>query len=71
MEGQYRKPRADLYTALLFLALVAIICGAVALYLEMGMYNHELRGAPAAVMAPAGSHATMQLVAQPHLGLMG
>ena len=30
----YRKPRADLYTALLIISLVAIIVGCIFLYLE-------------------------------------
>jgi hypothetical protein len=46
--GPYRKPRADLYTVLLTLALIAILLGILCLYLEMKMYDFKLNGAPVA-----------------------
>jgi hypothetical protein len=44
--GAHRKPRADLYTALLVIALVAILIGILFLYLEMDLYEFKLQGAP-------------------------
>ncbi len=46
--GPYRKPRADLYTVLLILALIAILLAIICLYLEMKMYDFEFKGAPVA-----------------------
>lgn len=45
-EIRYRKPRADLYTALLVIALVALILGCVMLYLELQMFDFKYQGAP-------------------------
>jgi hypothetical protein len=42
----YRKPRADLYTALLVIALVAILIGILFLYLEMDFYEFKIKGGP-------------------------
>jgi hypothetical protein len=47
-EGQYRKPRANLYTALLAIALVALILGCVLLYFELEAYEFKHKGAPSA-----------------------
>ena len=44
--GPYRKPRADMYTALLVITLMALLIGILCLYLEMKGYNFEFRGAP-------------------------
>lgn len=37
--GQYRKPRADIYTMMLALAFVAIVLGCICLYLEVADYG--------------------------------
>jgi hypothetical protein len=37
--GFYRKPRADLYTVLLAIALVGIVIACVCLYLEVAAYG--------------------------------
>lgn len=38
---RYRKPRADVFTVLLVLALIAILVGIVCLYFENAMYDWE------------------------------
>jgi len=45
-EGGYRKPRADLYTVLLMVALLALVVGAVFLYLEAADYGPTPAGRP-------------------------
>lgn len=42
----YRRPRADVYTALLLIAFIGLVLGIVALYLEMADYKFEFRRAP-------------------------
>lgn len=37
------KPKANIYTVMLILALVAILIGCLALYGEMASYNFELK----------------------------
>jgi len=49
--GVHRKPKADLYTVLLVIALVAIIIGIVFLYLEMQLYEFKFQGGPTVVMS--------------------
>ena len=44
----YRKPRPDLFTALLALALLALIGAIVLLYLEMQRFDFELQAPPPA-----------------------
>jgi len=44
----YRKPRADIYTVLLALALAAVLIGLTFLALEMDMYFWEFKGGPTA-----------------------
>ena len=44
--GPYRKPRADVYTFMLIVALLAIILGIVCLYFEMKGFNFEFKEAP-------------------------
>jgi hypothetical protein len=47
MNAPHRKPQADIYTALLALALAAVIIAAVFAYLETGDYgDQKYRGAP-------------------------
>jgi hypothetical protein len=44
--GPYGKPRADVYTALLAVALIAILAGILVLYFENEMYEWDHKGAP-------------------------
>jgi len=45
--GPFRKPRADVYTVMLLISLLAIIAGAVFLYLEVEQYgNPPFKGGP-------------------------
>ena len=46
--ASFRKPRADIYTVLLVLALVAILIGLTFLVLEMDMYSWDFKGGPTA-----------------------
>lgn len=63
----YRKPRADVFTMLLVIALIAIITATVVLWQLMADYEYKIKGgpsvtwnSPAAVMQIA-SHATVPL----------
>jgi hypothetical protein len=52
--GPYRKPRADLYTVLLALALIAILLGIVCLYFENDTYDWDYTGGPTvSILSPA------------------
>ena len=52
----YRKPRADIYTLLLSIALIALILASVALWMVMNQYNKEIKGGPPVVLSrPARS----------------
>jgi hypothetical protein len=42
----YRKPRADVYTVLLSIALIAIGIAAAALWMTMAQYKYEIKGGP-------------------------
>ena len=44
--GPYRKPRADIYTILLIIAMVALVIGILFLSLEMAQYDWEFKGGP-------------------------
>ena len=50
-----RKVPADIYTALLAFALVALIIGIVCLYLELAMYEFKSEGAPRAMVRPVST----------------
>jgi hypothetical protein len=52
--GGYRKPRADLYTVLLIVALLALVIGTIFLYLETAQYegNPPYKGVPSVWIAP-------------------
>jgi hypothetical protein len=41
--GPYRKPRADVYTFLLVVSLLAIILGCVCLYFEMQRFEFKFK----------------------------
>ena len=44
---EYRKPRADVYTVLLVVALIALLLGTAALWMSMKEdYNNEIKGGP-------------------------
>jgi len=50
MNGPYHKPQANLYTALLAIALAAVILATIFAYLETSDYGEQkYRGAPSAV----------------------
>jgi hypothetical protein len=51
--GAYRKPRADLYTILLVIALLAILVAILFLYLHMQTYNFEVKAGPPVAMIAA------------------
>jgi len=57
--GPHRKPRTDLYTVLLVVALLALIAGTVFLFMEVKEYGSPpYQGAPSAwVMPHHGPHA--------------
>jgi hypothetical protein len=44
--GLHRKPKADLYTVFLVIALVAMLLGILFLFLEMQLYEYKIQGAP-------------------------
>lgn len=46
--GPYRKPRADVYTVLLILALISLLAGILCLYFELEMYQWQHKGGPTA-----------------------
>lgn len=53
---QYRKPRADVYTVLLVLALLALIAGILCLWGENAEYEWKYKGGPTvSASAEAGS----------------
>lgn len=54
-EVRYRKPRVDLYTALLVIALTALIVGCVMLYLELKLFDFKHTGAPGVSWLPAAA----------------
>jgi hypothetical protein len=43
---RYRKPRVDLYTVMLVIALVALIVGTILLYAQQGTWDYEIKGGP-------------------------
>jgi hypothetical protein len=49
----FRKPRADLYTILLVIALLAILVAILFLYLHMQSYNFDIKGGPPVAMITA------------------
>jgi hypothetical protein len=60
-EPQYRKPRPNLYTAVLIIALIALVLAIVCLYAEMNIYNFKLKAflpahEPATALAMVRGH---------------
>lgn len=52
--GPTRPPRVDIYTAMLVIALVAIIVATIFAYLETADYgDNKFQGAPSVVRAPS------------------
>jgi hypothetical protein len=47
------KPRSDVYTTMLFLALIAILVACLCLYLEMRAYNMDIKATEASVPSTA------------------
>jgi hypothetical protein len=43
---EYRKPRADVYTVLLVVALLMLLLGTAALWMTMKEYNNDIKGGP-------------------------
>ena len=50
--GPYRKPRANVYTVLLVIALVALLLAIYALFLELDDFKFEFKGGPPVTWAP-------------------
>ena len=48
-----QKPKSDVYTTMLFLALIAIIIAILCLYLEMRSYNMDIKASEGRVSAGA------------------
>jgi hypothetical protein len=44
--GPYRKPRPNVYTVLLVIALLALLLAIYALYMEMDDFHFEIKGGP-------------------------
>ncbi len=65
--GPYRKPRADIYTVLLALALAAVLIGLTFLVLEMDLYDWKFKGGPTASLQRPISVAAADLP-EPNLG---
>jgi hypothetical protein len=62
--GPHRKPKADLYTVLLAIALLAVLVAILFLWLEMRSYEFKSKGAPAVPMAAVqGSEVRVQGIA--------
>jgi hypothetical protein len=62
--GPYRKPRADVYTVLLVIALVALLLAIYALFLEMDDFHFAIKGGPPVtwVSPPAATIAAVAAV---------
>ena len=44
----YRKPRADVFTVLLVIALMAILLATIVLWMVMQTYEYKIKGGPVA-----------------------
>jgi hypothetical protein len=42
----YRKPKADIYTLMLSIALIVIVLATCVLWMVMKVYNYETKGGP-------------------------
>jgi hypothetical protein len=65
--GLFRKPRADIFTVLLVVALLAIIVGIVALYAYMRDYDMKFKGGPSAANSAPAVGAPAMAQASPSL----
>jgi hypothetical protein len=65
----YRKPRIDIYTVLLAVALVAILLAIYGLYLEMDDFKFELKGGPPVSWVSTPAPAIAACSAVPVLGV--
>jgi hypothetical protein len=59
--GPYRKPRADFYTVALVLALIAVILAIVCLWVLMGAYDKQFKGAPVPAYSARSQPGTVPL----------
>jgi hypothetical protein len=65
---RYRKPKADIYTLLLAIALVALIIACVFAYLEIKDYGDQpFSGAPSAAL-PIDRPTTLAMIVLPEIG---
>lgn len=64
--GPYRKPRADLYTVLLILSLIAILMGILCLYGEMSLYDFKFRGFQGSLSVSADAPIALAMVDAQH-----
>jgi hypothetical protein len=66
--GLYRKPRADVYTFLLVVSLLAIILGCICLYFEMQRFEFKFKEQdvprPPVAAAPAAPATALACVPQ-------
>jgi len=73
--GPYRKPRADVYTVLLAIALVALLLAILCLYMEMDHYQFKFKGGPSASVDFSGAVAEVarlwHVPANPNSGEFG
>ena len=46
---EYRKPRADVYTVLLVIALIMVLVATAALWMSMNEYQNMIKGGPTPV----------------------
>jgi hypothetical protein len=58
--GPHRKPRADVYTVLLVIALIAVVAANVFLYLVAADYEFKYKGAPRAQLQQFDTDAVNQ-----------
>jgi hypothetical protein len=67
--GPYRKPRADFYTVALVLALIAIILAIVCLWVLMGAYDKQFKGAPVPTYSAQALPGTVPIFVSAKMGL--
>jgi hypothetical protein len=65
--GTPRRPKADVYTVLLVIALLAILVGILCLCGELGMYNWKHQGGPVVMLDRAETRVTIAFGSLPPL----
>jgi hypothetical protein len=70
MGGAQRKPKTNVYTLLLVIALVALLVGCLFMYLEIKRFGGfgTVRGSISAITAPANIQLAHQPLASSHVG---